>query len=136
MAAYATGLIARVEDVQLIPDSVAKVVINQRTGTIVIGENVRLAPVAVSHGDIEVMVGAGEEEGEADILSLFEEETVTASEKKKGAEEIKLVKLQAGTSLSALVKALNSVGTSPKDLVAILQALKSSGALAAELEII
>ena len=130
--------IARVEDVQLIPDSVAKVVVNQRTGTIVIGENVRLAPVAVSHGDIEVRVGEVKtEEQQSDILALFEEQAATESEKvAQKNEEIKLVKLPAGTSLSALVKALNSVGTSPRDLVAILQALKSSGALAAELEII
>ncbi|MFC1517674.1 flagellar basal body P-ring protein FlgI [Candidatus Margulisiibacteriota bacterium] len=130
--------IARVEDVSLIPDAVAKVVVNQRTGTIVIGENVRLSPVAVSHGDIEVKVGetSGEEDRQSDLLSLFEEESVTESAKPEAKQEIKLVKLQAGTSLSALVKALNAVGTSPKDLVAILQALKSSGALAAELEVI
>ncbi|MBU0580024.1 MAG: flagellar basal body P-ring protein FlgI [Candidatus Margulisbacteria bacterium] len=128
--------IARVEDVQLIPDSIAKVVVNQRTGTIVIGENVRLSPVAVSHGDIEVQVGEVEAEQPSDLLALFEEEAVTESQKTAERKEIKLIKLQAGTNLSALVKALNSVGTSPKDLVAILQALKSSGALAAELEII
>lgn len=129
--------VSRVEDVQLIPDSVAKVVVNQRTGTIVIGENVRLSPVAISHGDIEVKVTETKESAVAaeDELALFEE-AVTENVKKEGEKEVKLVKLQAGTSLSSLVKALNSVGTSPRDLVAILQALKSSGALAAELEVI
>jgi flagellar P-ring protein precursor FlgI len=131
--------ISRVEDVQLIPDSIAKVVVNQRTGTIVIGESVRLAPVAISHGDIEVQVSetkTSAQAGEQDVMAMFQEEAVTETVKTEGKKEIKLVKLQAGTSLSALVKALNSVGTSPRDLVAILQALKSSGALSAELEVI
>jgi flagellar P-ring protein FlgI len=138
--------ISRVEDVKLVPDTIAKVVINQRTGTIVIGESVRLAPVAVSHGDIEVQVGdtAGEGgTGEEDIFSLFEESPVATDNTMAPAEnpfdvkqEIKLVKLQAGASLSSLVKALNSVGTSPQDLVAIIQALKTSGALTAKIEVI
>ncbi len=129
--------ISQVEDIQLIPDSIAKVVVNQRTGTIVIGENVRLAPVAISHGDIEVQVTAvpDQQAQSADTTAFFEEAIITENTKKAG-NEVKLVKLPAGASLSALVKALNSVGTSPRDLVAILQALKSSGALSAEIEVI
>jgi flagellar P-ring protein precursor FlgI len=140
------SFIARVQDFMVVPDAVAKVVINQRTGTVVIGENVRLAPVAISHGEVEIRIEGGEEgaesaEGEDLDSALLAMEQATAggdplAQQQQPEKIIKLVQLREGSTLSSLVKALNSVGTSPQDLIAILQALKTAGALAAEIEVI
>jgi flagellar P-ring protein precursor FlgI len=139
------SFIARVQDFMVVPDAVAKVVINQRTGTVVIGENVRLAPVAISHGDVEIRI-EGESEGEAegesldDALLAMNQATAAGGAEQSAQQQkekvIKLVQLREGSTLSSLVKALNSVGTSPQDLIAILQGLKTAGALAAEIEVI
>ncbi|MDR2431890.1 MAG: flagellar basal body P-ring protein FlgI, partial [Candidatus Margulisbacteria bacterium] len=134
------SFIARVQEFMVVPDTVAKVVVNQRTGTVVIGESVRLAPVAISHGDVDIRID-GEEvtENAADALLAL---NADQSGQQLGAgaavkqTSIKLVQLKEGATLSSLVKALNSVGTSPQDLIAILQALKTAGALSAELEVI
>jgi flagellar P-ring protein precursor FlgI len=138
------SFIARVQDFMIVPDAVAKVVINQRTGTVVIGENVRLAPVAISHGNVEIRI-EGEEvsaEGESldDALLAMNQATTSGgnplAQQQQPEKVIKLVQLREGSTLSSLVKALNSVGTSPQDLIAILQGLKTAGALAAEIEVI
>ncbi|MDR1452599.1 MAG: flagellar basal body P-ring protein FlgI [Candidatus Margulisbacteria bacterium] len=135
--------IARVQDFMVVPDAVAKVVINQRTGTVVIGENVRLAPVAISHGDVEIRIEGGEENAEGENLddALLAMDQAAAGGSPLAPQQqpekiIKLVQLREGSTLSSLVKALNSVGTSPQDLIAILQGLKTAGALAAEIEVI
>jgi flagellar P-ring protein precursor FlgI len=135
------SFIARVQDFMVVPDAVAKVVINQRTGTVVIGENVRLAPVAISHGEVEIRIEGEEETENGNLDSAVLAMNQTANDGNQLAPQlkanaIKLVQLREGSTLSSLVKALNSVGTSPQDLIAILQALKTAGALAAELEVI
>lgn len=109
--------VARIEELLIIPDGVAKVVVNQRTGTVVIGENVRLAPVAVTHGDLEIII----------------QETVLQPKKEENS---KLLLIQPGDTLSQLVEALNSIKVSPRDLISILETLKAAGALKAELEVI
>ena len=114
--------IARIEELYVNPDSIARVVVSERTGTVVIGENVRLAPVAVSHGNLSVRIETKEFTNETEI-KLYENPA-------------KLVAVEGGSNLSSLVNALNAVGTSPRDLIAILQAIKEAGALSAELEII
>jgi len=136
------AFVSKLEDFLVVPDSVAKVVVSQRTGTIVIGEDVKLSPCAIAYGDIEIKIKSSEEESLEE--ELFGEEELE-EELEEGAEGVEtevvprntqLVELEAGANLSSLVKALNSVGTSPKELIAILQALKASGALTAELEVI
>jgi flagellar P-ring protein precursor FlgI len=136
------GFIARVQEFMVVPDAVAKVVVNQRTGTVVIGESVRLAPVAISHGEVDIRID-GEEvtENVADALLAMNSDQYNVSQQlgtntQVKLTSIKLVQLKEGATLSSLVKALNSVGTSPQDLIAILQALKTAGALSAELEVI
>lgn len=153
------SLISRIEDLLVIPDSVAKVVINQRTGTVVIGENVRLAPVAISHGEIEIKITtqnaqtnvtdellAATNPVEQALAANTEAQAGTPEQaaegqgatKKSKAEDNrgKLIQLKAGTSLSSLVKALNSVGATPQDMIAIIQALKAAGSLTADVEVI
>lgn len=129
--------ISGIEALDIRPDKVTKVVINERTGTVVMGENVKISEVAISHGDITVEVStqylisqppAFSEQGETVVQPL--ESTEVREEKST------LVVLPDATNLGDVVRALNLVGVTPRDLVAILQAIKAAGALHAELEII
>ena len=140
------SFVARIQDFMIVPDSVAKVVINQRTGTVVVGESVRLSPVAISHGDIEIRI-EGEPTTNVETIPAppldmsiphlgMTGPNDGASYSSGKNDQIKLVILKEGSALSSLVKALNSVGTSPQDLIAILQALKTAGALTADIEVI
>jgi flagellar P-ring protein precursor FlgI len=132
------ALIAKVENLTVTPDTIAKIIINERTGTIVIGENVRIAPVAVSYAGIEVVIGniALYSEGQADNSSLNQSLYRARSQAKLVKKQGKLVELPVAPTLSSLVRALNAIGASPKDLISILQAIKKSGAIKAELEVI
>ncbi|WP_374031949.1 flagellar basal body P-ring protein FlgI [Bdellovibrio bacteriovorus] len=106
-------LLATIESIEINPDMKARVVVNEKTGTIVIGDKVKISRVAISHGALSVKVGDG----------------------KKGAEE-KVAVLDSGVSVGELVQALNKLGVSPKDLITILQSIKSAGALHGELEVL
>lgn len=117
-------------------DQRAKVVISERTGTVVMGENVKLRPAAVSHGGLRIAIanqfavsqpGAFATGGKTVVTPLQQVET---EEQKKAA-----VSVPAASSVDDLVKALNAIGAPPRDLVAILQALKAVGSLDAELEV-
>ncbi|MFA4905323.1 MAG: flagellar basal body P-ring protein FlgI [Candidatus Margulisiibacteriota bacterium] len=127
-------IVSRIENITIRPDSVARVVINERTGTIVVGENVRLSEAAVAYGDITVSIGDVQlySQSVADSSTIRSE--TNAKFKTPGA--ARLTRLSSSASLGALVRALNSIRATPGDLVAILQALKKAGALKAELEII
>jgi len=132
------SLVSRIENLTVVPDTVAKIVVNERTGTIVIGENVKIAPVAVSYSGIDVTIGD---------ISLFSEGVTgdtTAGDDRYRARSLArlrrteggLREVPAGATLSSLVRALNTIGASPKDLIAILQAMKKAGAIKADLEVI
>jgi flagellar P-ring protein precursor FlgI len=109
-------LLAALENIQVNVDNKAKVVLNERTGTVVMGDRISISPVAISHGDLAIEVKA--EGGD-----------------KKGGRSERLVELKGGGSVSDLVKALNALGVQPKDLTAIFQSLREAGALQADLEI-
>lgn len=123
----AVELLARLENLQVNVDSTAKVVLNERTGTVVMGSNIMITPVAISHGDlsIEVVTDAGAVSGAAK----------GGGKKDAPTRQDRLVELKSGTNVSDLVKALNALGVRPKDLTAIFQTLRQVGALQAELEI-
>lgn len=106
------NLLAIIENYRVNQDSIAKIVINEKTGTIVAGGEVTLGKVAISHGDLVLEVGDKAKAGKAGSLFLVEKKT----------------------TLKDLVSALNAIGTTPEDLISIFQALKSNGALIAELE--
>jgi flagellar P-ring protein FlgI len=110
------SLLAIIENFKVHTDTHAKIIINERTGTIAAGGDIRLNPVAISHGDLTIEV-QGSEGGEG-----------------KGSNSLYYVKQK--TSLGDLVQALNAMGATPDDLIAILQTLKKNGALIAEIEII
>lgn len=131
------SFISQLEDFLVIPDAVAKVVIDQKSGTIVIGENVRLAPVAVTHGLFEIEIKpAGTETGTELEAAPAEGQAAAEQTATENIPQAKIVQLEAGASLSSLVRVLNTMGASPKDLVSIIQALKAAGALTAEIEVI
>lgn len=108
-------LLALLENINVNVDSKAKVVLNERTGTVVMGERINILPVAIAHGDLSIEVKGGG----------------------KGAKPERVAELKtASSNVSDLVKALNALGVGPKDLTAIFQTLKEVGALQAELEIL
>jgi flagellar P-ring protein FlgI len=109
-------LLAIIESVDVNPDIRAKVVVNEKTGTVVIGEGVKISRVAISHGDLSLKVG-GDAQG-----------------KKQDGDRVILV--NDGTNVGDIVKAINKLGVSPKDLITILQSIKAAGALQADLEIL
>ncbi len=118
-------------------DEIAKIVVNERTGTIVIGNGVRLLPSAVAHGGITVTVKTTNEISQPNALSTGGETMgVTNSEINIEEQSGSLIELNGGATLAELVAALNAIGVSPNDLISILQALKASGSLEAQLEII
>lgn len=114
----AVELLASIESLEVTPDARARVIVNEKTGTVVIGENVRISRVAISHGDLSVKVDG------------------TRTDKSKDQDGDRVAVLDAGTNVGDLVKAMNGLGVSPKDLITILQNIKAAGALQGELEIL
>jgi flagellar P-ring protein precursor FlgI len=123
---------------------VAKVVINARTGTIVIGGDVRVTPAAVSHGSLTVKVnedtnttpGQTLYDDEGNITTTTDATTDADSKIEAGADKASAFVFDTGTSLSDIVDAINAIGTTSADLVAILEALRAAGALRAQMIII
>lgn len=118
--------ISDIQDIEITPDASSKIVINSKTGTIIIGEMVRLFPVAITHGGVSIRIR--EETGglfgeQQDAIEVIEQQNP-------------LVFVQPADTLSSLVNSLNQLGFSPKDLIGILQALVESEALVGELKII
>jgi flagellar P-ring protein precursor FlgI len=113
------------------------VVINERTGTVIMGENVRISTIAIAHGNLSIQIK--EQPAVSQPLPFSRGgETVVIPQSEVQVEEGNnpLFVVESGVSIGAVVKALNALGVSPRDLIAIFQALKAAGALQAELEII
>ncbi|MBI5469613.1 MAG: flagellar basal body P-ring protein FlgI [Deltaproteobacteria bacterium] len=129
--------ISRIEALDVRPDAVTKVVVNERTGTVVMGERVRLSTVAISHGDISIEIKTQYYISQPPAFSPKGETVVVPVEQTNVQEEkSKLIVMPEGVTLGDVVRALNLIGVTPRDLVAILQSIKAAGALQAELEII
>lgn len=109
--------LAVLQDLEIEPDLPARIVVNERTGTIIMGENVRVSKVAVSHGNLSVNV-KDQQNPDAPVNNE------------------KVVNLQDGVSVNDIVKALNALGATPRDIISILQAMRSAGALFAEIVLI
>lgn len=129
-------LVAMIEKLDVTPDSAAKVVINERTGTVVMGENVRLSTIAIAHGNLSIVIK--ESSAVSQPLPFSDGETVVTPDTNISVKEEgkQLVLMETGTSIGEVVRALNALGVSPRDLIAIFQAIKAAGALQAELEVI
>ncbi len=130
-------LITRIEAVDVPVDEAAKVVVNERTGTIVIGDRVRIAPGAIAHGNLTIEIKTEYKVSQPPPVAPQGAETVVTPQKdvKIKEEKASLVEV-SGVTLGEIVKGLNALGVSPRDLISILQALKAAGALRADLEII
>lgn len=130
------GFIAELEELPIRPDVNARVVINERTGTVVMGASVRVATVAVAHGNLKVQVQANTTISQPPPFSGGD--TVVARELNVDVEEepSQFTVIGGTTSVQDLVDALNAVGATPRDIIAILQAVKAAGALFGELIII
>jgi flagellar P-ring protein precursor FlgI len=153
-----TELIATLEKVEVVPDTVAKVIINEKTGTIVLGENVRISTVAVAHGNLNIQIKEGANvsqplpfappppkgtgttvvpPGSGTVVTpggstvVTPESSVTVKEEGQA-----LVIVAGGVSLGEVIRALNAIGATPRDLISILQSIKAAGALQADLEIL
>jgi flagellar P-ring protein precursor FlgI len=132
----AVGFLAEVEALEVEPDARARVVISERTGTVVAGEGVRLRPVAVAHGGLHLRVQR--EPVVSQPAPFSKGETVQATSDRLSADEAGggPVALPATATVEDLAKALGLLGATPRDLVSILQAVKAAGALDAELEVL
>lgn len=130
-------LVALIENLGVTPDMISKVIINERTGTVIMGENVRIATIAIAHGNLSIQVN--KRDNVSQPLPFSEGgQTVVTSDREMQVEEGSnpLFLVESGVSIGEVVRALNALGVSPRDLIAIFQALKAAGALQAELQII
>ena len=125
------------ENLQVEPDVAnAKVVINSRTGTIVIGDKVQVAPAAITHGSLSVTISESAQVSQPNALSDGQTVVVPNSEIEVVEENNRMFYFNPGVSLQDIVTAVNEVGAAPGDLMAILEALRQAGALRAELVVI
>lgn len=123
-------LLSIIESLKVYPDQKAKVIVNQKTGTVVIGENVMIDKVAISHGDITVSVAPPPQQG-----AVRRRGPASAANEKQ--DRVHLIEGDQGrVSVGELVQSLNRMGIKPKDLIVILQNIKASGALQGDLEIL
>src|SRR3972149_3264046 len=130
-------LITLIEALDVSPDVPARIVINERTGTIVIGDKVRISPVAIAHGNLTIEIKTEFRVSQPPPFAPEKAATVVVPQKDVTVKEQKASLMEvSGITLGEIVRALNALGVTPRDLIAILQALKASGALRAELEII
>lgn len=131
------ALVTLIERLGVTPDLVSKVVINERTGTVIMGENVRISTIAIAHGNLSIEIKEDQNVSQPLPFSRSGRTVVTPESQvmvQEGNNPIFLV--ESGVSIGEVVKALNALGVTPRDLIAIFQALKAAGALQAELEII
>jgi flagellar P-ring protein precursor FlgI len=129
--------LSTLEGVEIQPgDAPARVIVNSRTGTVVIGSQVKVSPAAVAHGSLSVTITERQDVSQPGPLSRGETVVTPRSEISVNQEEARMFLFNAGVNLDEIVRAVNQVGAAPSDLVAILEALKEAGALRAELIVI
>lgn len=129
-------LVASLEQLNIQPDVKAKIILDERTGTVVMGNNVRLSTVAIAHGNLSVQIKEKKEVSQPTPFSEGQTVVIDDSQVNIAEENKSLVFMPESATLGEVVKALNAIGVSPRDLIAVFQAIKASGALQAELEII
>ncbi len=132
------NFIAAIERLPVQVDTPAKIVVNERTGTIVMGRDIRIDTVAVSHGNLSLIIGRTTAVSQPNPLSpgqtvVTEETTVDVAEEQG---ELVVLDLERGVSIGEIAGALNAIGATPRDLIAIFQAIKAAGALHGELVVI
>ena len=128
---------AELEALTIDPDSESVIVVNERTGTIVMGRNVKIAPVAIMHGNLSVQIQTTFDVSQPNALSTGGTTQVTPQTNVTVKQEAaRNILLKEGATVEELVRALSAIGSTPRDIISILQNLKSAGALDAELKVI
>jgi len=131
------AFVSTLESVEILPgEAPARVIVNSRTGTVVIGSQVRVMPAAVAHGSLSVTITERSDVSQPAPLSGGQTVTTARTQIQVDQREARMFVFNAGVNLDEIVRAVNQVGAAPGDLVAILEALKQAGALRAELIVI
>ncbi|HNC50928.1 MAG TPA: flagellar basal body P-ring protein FlgI [Accumulibacter sp.] len=131
------AFLGRLENLEVRPTkAVAKVIINPRTGSVVMNQTVTIDSCAVAHGNLSVVINTEQKVSQPNPLAAGQTVTTTQSEIEVKQGGGSLIQLKAGVSLAEVVKAINALGAGPQDLLSILQSMKAAGALRADLEII
>jgi flagellar P-ring protein precursor FlgI len=128
--------VAELEGLTVETDRPAKVVINERTGTIVMGKEVRVSPVAIMHGNLTVEIQTAYNVSQPNPLSTGSTTVVPQVNVEAKEQKARNVVLKEGATVEELVRALSSIGSTARDIIAILQALRSAGALESEIQVI
>jgi len=131
------SLITDIEQLRVTPDQLARIVIDEQSGTIVMGENVRISTVAIAQGSLTIRITEAEQVSQpGPFAEAGDTETVdrTDIQVDEGGDR-RLTVFQTGVTIQALVKGLNALGIGPRDMITILQAVKVAGALQAEIEV-
>lgn len=132
-----TEFIAEIESLTIDPDTTARIVVNERTGTIIMGKQVHIAPVAIMQGNLTVEIQTIQEVSQPNAFSTGGTTKVTPQVNSNVTQDTaKNLVLKNGATVEELVQALTSIGSSPRDIISILQNMKTAGALEAELEVI
>lgn len=136
-AGQPVAFLSAVELVEVEPDRRARVVLNERTGTVVMGSSVRLDKVAVAHGNLAVSISVTNEVSQPGPFSPRGESVPVQNQDVEAVEEDAALAIVDGpVTIEELVRGLNAIGVTPRDLIVILQAIKASGALSADLELL
>jgi len=131
------AFVSMIENIEIDPaEAVARVIVNSRTGTVVINQSVKVAPAAVAHGSMTVTISEDPQVSQPNPLGGGQTVVVPGSEVDVAEEGSRMFKFGPGVTLDEVVRAVNNVGAGPSDLVAILEALKQAGALKADLVVI
>jgi flagellar P-ring protein precursor FlgI len=128
-AASPGAFIASIENMTVRPDTVAKIVVNERTGTIVMGGNVRIGNVSVAHGSLTVKVSENPQVSQPNAFSGGQTAVTPQTNLSSDEQKPQLVELPPTSTVQDLTNAMNAVGASPRDLIAVLQAMDEAGAL-------
>ena len=129
--------LSSLENLEVQPDSKAKIVVNERTGTIVMGQDVRLSRVAVAHGNIKLTVKESPKVSQPEPFSQGGQTvTVPDSELELNEEDARFMVMERGVSVGDVASALNAIGVTPRDVITIFQAIKAAGAMQAELVVL
>lgn len=135
--AHRVDYLSLLENIDVTPgESAARVVINSRTGTIIVGQHVRVSPVAVTHGSLTVTINEDVNVSQPNALGRGQTVVVPDSQVQVTEEQNKMFKFNPAPTLDDIVRAVNEVGAAPGDLMAILEALRQAGALKAEIMVI
>ena len=135
-ASRTTEFLSELENLTVEADRPARVIVNERTGTIVLGKDVRVAPVAILHGNLNVEIQTNLAVSQPGPLSQGSTEMVPQTTVGAKEEKARSIVLKQGATVEELCRALAAIGSTPRDIIAILQALRSAGALEAEIEVI